>query len=202
MPESRAPGGARARATSRSLPVERGRGPPKTSAKDAKRRVALNWGRSIPSPLLARRRGAGFRGTRVRRGSCGRRAIRWRRRSSRVAGWRGSRIARRRRALLGRWERVRRRSCTRRLLLRARRDQQERSHAQEQSTAIHRVTSLFGLRFPAHGGDPGRSVVTRMAVKRSDVAFRVRSMAEMERRLQKNCLLLCARRKAWLEAPS
>ncbi len=36
MPETWAPG-ARARATSRSPPVERGRGPPKTSAKDAKR---------------------------------------------------------------------------------------------------------------------------------------------------------------------
>jgi len=38
MPETWAPGGARARASSRSPPVERGRGPPKTSAKDAKRK--------------------------------------------------------------------------------------------------------------------------------------------------------------------
>jgi hypothetical protein len=48
MPECRAPGCARECATSRSPPVERGRGPPETSAKDAKRRVALD--RAARSP--------------------------------------------------------------------------------------------------------------------------------------------------------
>lgn len=134
-------------------------------------------GRSNPSPLLARRRGARVRGTRVRRGSCGGR-VPCRGRSSRVARRRGGGVAWRRSCLLGRWERIRRRRGAGRLLLRASRDQQERAHAQKQSTAIHRVTSLFGLRFPGHGLTSGRSVLTRTPVKRSDTAIRVSFMAE------------------------
>ncbi len=197
MPECRAPGGAHLRAPHpgarpSSVGAGRPRPPPKTRCG-----VALSWGRSIPSPLLARRRGVRVRGTRVRRGS-GRRAIRRGRRSRRVAGWRGGGVARRRSRLLGWRERVRRWRGAGRLLLRASRDQQERSHAQKQSTAIHRVTSLFGLRFPAHGVITGRSVLTHMPVKRSDVAIGVSSIAEIGVQLQQKCLLLCARcRLSW-----
>jgi hypothetical protein len=199
MPETWAPGGALARAASRSPPVERGRGPPKTSAKDAKRRSPFTEGRSIPSPLLARRRGARVRGTRVCRGwRC---AIRRRRSSSCVAGWRGSRVARGRSRLLGRWERVLGRRAGR-LLLRASRDQQERSHAQEQSTAIHRVTSLFGLRFPALGEITGRWVVTHMPVKRSDVAFGVRLYRRNLKPAPAEVSATLHAALAWLEAMS
>ena len=56
----------------------------------------------------------------------------------------------------------------------------------------------LGCASRAHGVITGRSVLTHMPVKRSDVAIRVRSMAEIRSRLQQECLLLCAPALAWL----
>ncbi len=72
-------------------------------------------------------------------------------------------IRRRWRRLFGRRQGVLRRRGVRGFLLGAGRHQQERAQAQKQCTAIHRVTSLFGLRFPVGGETTGRWVETRIA---------------------------------------